>query len=54
LEWCEDVGYTSNRHFRGGSWDNVAGLASVVYRDSYFPHYGFKDFGFRLARNPGN
>ena len=54
-EWCEDVAYTSNRRFRGGSWYSFADYATVAYRGYYYgPDYRDNFIGFRLARSSGN
>jgi formylglycine-generating enzyme required for sulfatase activity len=49
-EWCWDD-FSSGRHFRGGSWKNIASLFAVSLRSGNFPVYRSYNLGFRLARS---
>jgi formylglycine-generating enzyme required for sulfatase activity len=54
-EWCWDIYLdTSDRVFRGGSWNDGAEGADLSRRGSYYPADRRSSFGFRLARNAGN
>jgi formylglycine-generating enzyme required for sulfatase activity len=50
LEWCWDIVNTSNRRFRGGSWDFYADFAPIANRGgSDVPDFRNYDIGFRVA-----
>jgi formylglycine-generating enzyme required for sulfatase activity len=57
-EWCEDntiFQIIPYRCFRGGCWGDLAGFATVAFRESFGdPFNRFKGIGFRLARSSGN
>ena len=52
-EWCLDE-LVSNRLFRGGSWNDLAGSCAVSSRGFSFPAVRWYAIGFRLARSSGN
>jgi formylglycine-generating enzyme required for sulfatase activity len=41
------------RVYRGGAWDNDAGICRSAYRDDITPDYRGNALGFRLAFSPG-
>ena len=54
-ERCFDLGGTSGRHIRGGSWAHVAEFGSAVaYRGINYSDNRVSGDGFRLARSSGN